>query len=503
MNNRELAQKNIASGLLKLLVSIIMPFIIRTAMLYTLGKEYLGLNSLFTSILSVLNLAELGFSNAIIYSMYKPIAQGDNKKICALLSFYRKIYFAIGIIIFVCGIIITPFITYFINGLWPRDINIYILFLIYLINVCISYWFFAYKTALLNALKRVNIINFVQVFIYMLQYIIQLFILIFVKNYYCYIILTPISTIVINLVIARKASIEFPEYKCDGTIAESDKKMIINNVKGILLYRISETTRNSLDTIVISSFIGLGMVAIYNNYYYIFTAVYGILVTINQGTQAIIGNNLVVKSRENNYLDMNKYHTGIMCLVSWFSVCLICMYQPFMHLWVGDEMKLSNINVILLGLYFYVLNMNNIRNLYFDGKGLWLSGRWTFILEIAGNLILNIVLGKYFGVSGVILATIVTIFIFSGICRTHILYSSYFLCSTKAFWLITGKNVFITMLSLLCTYIVCQLVHIDNGILKIIYNMVVCLIIPNFVLYIFYRNNQMYKSILRQIKRRI
>lgn len=492
MNNSFYVKNNVLSGLLKLFITIILPFLIRTTMIYTLGKEYLGLNSLFTSILSVLNLAELGFSNAIIFCMYEPVAEKNTDKICALLEFYRKIYFIIGLVIFVMGILILPFIKYIIKGTWPNDINIYLLFLIYLCNVCISYWFFAYKSALLNVLKRIDIVNIVQILIYTLQYLIQIFILIVWKNYYAYIVITPICTLIINIQISKQSEKLFPIYKCKGCIDECDKRKIIYSVKNILLYRISEITRNSLDTIVISAFIGLGMVAIYNNYYYIFTAIYGILVTINQGMQAVVGNNLVEKNVCRNYEDMKQYHFNIMWIVSWFTVCLICLYQPFMRIWVGSEMMLSMFNVVLLGLYFYILNMNNIRNLYYDGKGLWGEGRWTYICEILGNLFLNIVLGKVFGVTGIIVATIITILVFSGICRTNILFKYYFRCSVKEFWIFNFKNIGITIVALTITYLICNHLIIENLVIDLMLKLIVCIIIPNFILWCFYRKNKMF-----------
>ena len=113
---------NITSGIIKKIISITLPFLIRTAIIYCLGAEYLGLNSLFTSILSVLNLTELGFSSAIVFCMYKPLAEKNIDLVCGLLTFFKKVYFVMGILILFIGLVLTPFITVFISGT-PINLN--------------------------------------------------------------------------------------------------------------------------------------------------------------------------------------------------------------------------------------------------------------------------------------------------------------------------------------------------------------------------------------------
>ena len=139
------AKRNIIYGTINRLTSLIFPFIIRTVMIYYMGVEYVGLGGLFSSILSFLSLAELGIGTALVYSMYKPIATDDVDSICALLKLYRKLYFIIGCIIFSVGLALAPFLRFIISQDVPDDVNIYILYLIYLLNTVISYWFFGYK----------------------------------------------------------------------------------------------------------------------------------------------------------------------------------------------------------------------------------------------------------------------------------------------------------------------------------------------------------------------
>ena len=142
------AIRNMLWGVLNRIVNIIFPFVLRTVFIYTLGSMYLGLNSLFTSILTVLNLAELGFSSAIVYNMYKTIAENDTESICAIMNYYKKVYRVIGSIVSIVGVSLMPFLRYLINGECPKDINLSILYLLFLGNTVVSYFMFAYKTCI-------------------------------------------------------------------------------------------------------------------------------------------------------------------------------------------------------------------------------------------------------------------------------------------------------------------------------------------------------------------
>ena len=153
------AARNVVFGVIQRAYNMVMPFIMRTAMIYLLGVEYLGLNSLFTSILQVLNLAELGVGSAMVFSMYKPIAADDDKTICALMKLYRFYYRVIGAVVLIAGLIILPFIPKLISGDVPADINVYLLYLLNLLATVFTYWLFAYRNSILNAYQRNDVIS--------------------------------------------------------------------------------------------------------------------------------------------------------------------------------------------------------------------------------------------------------------------------------------------------------------------------------------------------------
>ena len=273
MERRKNTIRNMIWGTLNKLLITLVPFITRTVIINILGTEYLGLNSLFSSVLQILNLTELGISSAIVFFMYKPIAQNDEKRICSLLNLYKKIYRIIGIIILILGLLILPFLDNLISGDIPNDINIYYLYIIYLVNTVITYWLFAYKKSLIEAFQRNDVVSNINSILYILQSLFQIVMICKFKNYYLYVMIMPIITIANNIVCAIYAKRKYPQYIAKGDVDKATKKELKKKVSGLVVYKICTTTRNSLDSIFISAFLGLNMVAIYNNYYLIMNAI--------------------------------------------------------------------------------------------------------------------------------------------------------------------------------------------------------------------------------------
>ena len=339
------ATKNIIFGVILKLYQILVPFFIRTAMIYSLGIEYLGLNSLFTSILQVLNLAELGVGSAMVFSMYKPISEDDDKKICALMQLYKIYYRFIGIVVLVVGLILCPFVPYLIKNDLPKDMNIYILYILNLLATVFSYWLFAYKNSILQAHQRQDIISKVTILVNTIQYILQIIAICVIKNYYLYVVFLLLAQIFINVITAYKSNIMYPQYKAYGKLEKEEIKKINRRVRDLFTAKIGGIIVNSADSIVISSFLGLKVLAIYQNYYYILTAIIGIVGVIFSACTAGIGNSLIVESKEKNYNDLKKFTFIIVWIAGFCASSLMCMFQTFMELWVlhecGDKPEIS------------------------------------------------------------------------------------------------------------------------------------------------------------------
>lgn len=506
MERKKNTIRNIIWGTINKIILTIVPFITRTVIIKILGSEYLGLNSLFTSILQILNLTELGISSAIVYFMYKPIANNDVEKISALLNLYKKLYRLIGAIIFICGIIILPFLDKFISGEVPDNINIYILYIMYLINTVATYWLFAYKKSLLQAFQRNDIVSNVNSILYLVQVVIQMIIIFAWKNYYLYVLIIPIITIVDNIICAVIAKKKYPNYIAKGIVSKETKKELKKKVSGLMVYKICTTTRNSLDSIFISAFLGLNMVGIYNNYYYVLTAVKTFMSVLTSSMLSGIGNSIAVESVEKNYNDMNKFNFMYMLIGGWCTICMLCLYQPFMNVWVGQEYMLDFNCVVLFCIYFYSLCMGDIRATYSDAAGLWWESRYRAILESIFNIVLNYILGKVWGLKGIIVATLISLLVINFAYGSSIIFKYYFKKQKLSEYYISHlKYFFITTVISVITYILCTLIPF-TGILELIIKALICLIVPTGLYIVAYRKNKylidMKNMIIEILKRR-
>ena len=326
----------------------------RTAMIYLMGVQYLGLNSLFTSVLQVLNLAELGVGSAMVYSMYKPIAEDDNTTICALMKLYRTYYRVIGLVIAVVGCALTPFIPNLIKSDVPAGINIYILYLLNLGATVLSYWLFAYKNSILQAHQRVDVVSKVTLITNTIQYGLQLFVLWAFHNYYLYVIVMLATQALTNIVTAVCADRLYPKFKPKGSMPRDEVKWINRRIRDLFTAKLGAVIVNSADTIVISAFLGLTVLAIYQNYYFIITAIIGFVTVIFSSVTAGIGNSLVVETKEKNFSDLLKF-TFIICWISGIcSCCFLNLFQPFMEIWVGKDLMLGFSAVVCFVVYYYV-----------------------------------------------------------------------------------------------------------------------------------------------------
>lgn len=491
--------RNTIWGVLDMVVRQIGPFLVRTVLIYQMSAAYAGLNTLFTSILTVLSLAELGFGSAISYSLYKPIAEDDTDKICALMNLYKKIYRIIGCVVLVIGLALVPALKYIVNTDVPQDVNIYVLYAIYLGNTVVSYFLFAYKNCLLSAHQRLYIISNIGTVLNCLMYISQILVLCTIKNYYVYIIFAPITSILNNVINAYFATKLYPNYKCRGTLDAESKKAITKQVIGIMFNRIGAVTRNSLDSIVLSSYLGLIAVTQYNNYFFIMNAVISILGVISTSIVAGVGNSIVVETVEKNYKDFKKFNFLYMWISGWCTVCLFCLYQPAIKLWLGDSFLYPISHVILFCFYFFLLKVGDINSVYYNAAGLWWYGKIRYIVEAILNLFFNIVMGYFFGAFGVILATIMTIIVFTYWYGSRLVFKYYF--GVQYFGEFIKNNffyLFVTVIACAVTFGICSFIPMEGTRVMqfgmFIVRGIICVIVPNIVLYLFYSRNANYED---------
>lgn len=487
-------KRNIIWGMVYRMITLLLPFVTTTAMIYYMGTIYLGLNSLFASLLQVLGLTELGFGSAMVFSMYRPMAERDTDSVCALLRLYRKIYRIIGGVILLLGMLFLPFLDYVIKGDTPADVNVYILYIIQLLNASLNYFLFSYKGSLLTAGQRVDIFNNISSVAEIALGIAKLLAIILFRNYYVYCILIPVFTILRNILLQITTNRMYPEYQCRGNVSTGEIMDIRRRVTGLFLDRLGNVLCNSLDSIILSAFLGLLVLAKYNNYYYIMNALTTITGVVITSMVASIGNSIVNESTEKNYHDFTIFQFGFMWLISWCTVCLYVLYQPFVELWVGKDLMFSQNIMTVFCIYFFSKEMVEICFAYRQAAGLWWQDRFRPVAESVLNLTLNILLVHFLGVAGVLLSTIFCYVFINAGWGARVLFRYYFIEEKQSSYLL--RLVFfavITCIAAVFTAFLASLVPAE-GIMGLLLKGGLCIVVPNMIFVICYRILPEYKE---------
>lgn len=502
INRTKNAKAGIITGLLSKLLHMGMPFITRTALLYILGTQYLGLNGLFSSLLSFLSLAELGVSNALVYSMYKPVAEEDEKTVCALLNLYRRLFRMIGMVILAAGLSCVPFLRNFISGEVPPDVNLYVLYGIYLGNTVISYFLFAYRGSLLMAHQRLDVTNVIDSTVSAVTWVLQILMLFAFRSYYAFVIFMPVSNIAGNLARLYYTNKLYPQYKPAGKVDPELEASIYQKIKALMGAKISTTVLHSSDNLVISAFIGLTMVTVYGNYHFLMTSIGGFLGIVFSVILPGVGNSLVTETVEKNYRDFKKFVFLNNWIVGWCAVCFACLYQPFMKLWVGEELMLPYSVVALIVLYFVLYQGRKVVVTYKDAAGLWWEDRFRPFVMAGTNLISNLIMVQFIGIWGIILSTILSLLV-SVPWETYTVCKHVFRGGYREYMLDLLRYLVTVAAACAITLGICQIC--SEGIPAILIRGCICVVVPNVIFFLAFRRREEFAEakalVLRFLKR--
>lgn len=387
------------------ILTVVMDFVVKTIFIYVLGNEYLGVNGLFSNIITLLSLADLGIGIAIPYSLYKPLANKDENKIKALMNFYKKIYTIIGIIVLVIGLSLTPFLDLFIKER-PNIPHLELIYILFASHSALSY-FFVYKRFLIESDQKGYIISKITFACSIGLNIVRVILLLLTKNYILFLFCSIIFVIIQNIWYSKKANQLYPYIKDKNNekITSEDKKEIMKNIKALFIYKIGNVAMNGTDNIIISKWIGLITVGIYSNYLLIINSLNNIVSQLFNSITSSIGNLVVTNNNrsKNIYEKLNFFNFYI------YSLCALCLYvliNPFINIWIGEGYLLNNYSAILLSISFYIAGMHAVTNSFRTAYGLFWIAKYRPLIMISLNIIISIILVKPLGVSGVIIGTI-------------------------------------------------------------------------------------------------
>lgn len=399
--------RNLNFSVIYQIVNIIIKFILRTIFIHFLGKEYLGINGLFTSILTVLSLSELGLGTAIIYDMYKPIHDKNTAKITQLFKFYKYIYIVIGTFIFIAGLCLIPFLKYLISDIKYIN-NIYFIYILQLISTSASYFFAQYRTLIdANQLNELNTRNNIRFNI--LRTILQSLALMLFRNYIVYLLIELITQVVSNYFIYLKCKKIFPyiNQKVEK-LPKGDKSHIFKNALSMFSIKIGTTVLNATDNIVISSMISTVVVGIYSNYTLITTVITASTMMISGALQASVGNLCVSSDYEKRIKVFERIRFLYVSIYSIIFCCLIILMNNFITIWIGQDYLLNMGTVFLILLNLYFTGVHQPIEIYIYADGLFRYFKIKPWIEAGINLSLSLILAKYIGILGVLLGTTIS-----------------------------------------------------------------------------------------------
>ena len=450
-------------------VRLLFPFLNRTLFLWLLGPEYLGLNGLFGSVLGVLMLAELGFGMAIICSMYKPIADDDRDLLCAYLRFYRTVYRWVGTAIFAVGLCLLPFRRSLVHGDVPPDVDLYVLYLVHLVNTAGSYFLFAYRGSVLSAHHRNDVLANIRTAVSVVQYIATFLVLRLTRNYYAYVAVTVVFTAVSNLLVFRESRRMFPGIEPRGELPPEKRRQVVSDVKSIFLHKVGGVISYSVDNVVISAFLGLVAVAAYGNYYYVVTSVAGIVGIVYSSMTAGFGNKIHTETKEENFRLFMKMARLAQLLILWCAAMMAALYQPFIVAWTkGDPTLVRHaLTPVLMVLYFYVNQSRQMLLTFKSAAALWRQDRWKPIVGGAVNLASNIAfvvfLPDEYKLDGVVFSTVIGYVFIQIPWEAHVVFTEFFNGGqARAYWRMHAGFALLALALCTVTWGAARLVPLDG-----------------------------------------
>ncbi|MCI8782144.1 MAG: sugar translocase [Dorea sp.] len=439
--------KNVSISLVEQVIVTLLTFITRTVFIYKLGETYLGINGLFSNILSLLSLSDLGVGTAILFSMYKPRANQDYEKVRALLDLYKKIYCFVGMGMAILGLALVPYLKWFISGISNISLEfLSVIYILYLLNTTISY-FYSYKRSILIVEQDNHVISLIQIFTSLMQNLGQIIILILFKNFLMYLLLQILCTLINNIWISKYVNLHY-EYmgKKACPLDNKTKKELKQNIFAMFISKISSVTVSSTDNLLISKFVSTVVLGYYSNYLLIINMLRTVLMKIFEALAGSIGNAVAMKSKEESKEVFDRILFANYWLISIVTICLYTLVNCFIEIWIGKEYLLNQSIVLLLCINFYMRFIRNTQLAFIDAFGLYWEVRWKSIAETILNVVASLVFLLYFrlGIQGILFGTFVSNIFTNFWYEPYLLYLHKFNCELQEYFVNFGKHILIT-----------------------------------------------------------
>ena len=503
--------RNVLSAMIGQLGGILVNLLARVFFLHYLNQTYLGLNGLFTNVLTMPSLVELGVGPAMAYSLYKPLADHDVERLKSHMAFYKKAYVTIGLAIAALGLAFLPFYTVFMDEV-PDIPHLNTIYLLFVANTVVSY-FYSYKRSLIICDQKKYIETAVHYGAYFLLNVVQIIFLALTKNYVVFLMLQVLSTWLENFILARKADKLYPflREKNVRPMDKTDSQVIFRNVAAMSMHKVGAVVVNSTDNILISKLIGLASAGLYSNYY---TIIHPLQTITNQIFESIVASvgNLTATVKDGNVEHLMETFYDVFFFAFWIftfcSICLLNLLHPFIEfMWLRNRgWLLDNATLYVLVLNFYLYGMRRPVLTFRDATGAFWNDRFKPIFESIINLVASILLAKPFGIAGIFLGTLVSTVTTSLWVEPMVLYHNVFYAHMRKYFARFFSYTAVGLVICVITTWLCS--HVGYSLISILPRALICLTVPNLLLLVvFYRTKEFQyfrrlgKTILGKVKR--
>lgn len=451
---------NSSTTLIMRLMYVIFTFATRSLFIRVLGVNYLGLNAIFSNILSMLSLTEMGLNSAVLFSLYSKIANKDEDEIAATINYYKKLYNIIGMIILIIGLLIMPFIKY-IKGIEAVEINYYFVYLLFLIN-SVSTYFISYKNIMLDADQRTYIVSIVKYSVLIATNIVQIITLYFIKNYFMFIWIMIGCNILSNFILMTIVNKKYPFLKRikKKYLEKIERKRILKNCSALFVHRVSGFIVFGTDNLLISYFVNLTSVGLYDNYYIIINNISLVVTELLNAVKASVGKIVAISNKNRSY-EIYKVLQYVCFLIYGFSVaCLYNLISPFITIWLGHGFLLKNSLIIVLLINFYITGMRTVILMYKDANGIFSQDVPKAIAEAVLNFIISILLALRFGLIGIFLGTMLSSLLTSFWVEPYLVFKLYFKRRFIHYWINYIKQVLLLIIVIFFSNIIFNKLYI-------------------------------------------
>ena len=495
----EYSARNTSITLVAQMIAIIMGYVTRMVFTRTLSESYVGINSLFTDILNVLALTELGIGTAISFALYKSIAEGDIERQKSLMRLFQRIYRLVALAVAMAGMLVVPFLGYLIGDAGDVD-HVFLIYLLYLVSSVISY-LFAYKRMLIDAHQRSYISTLYFTFYLVIQYILQIIILITTRSLISVLIVHLLCTLGNNIFLSRKADALYPYLrdKAVEPLPAEERQGIIKNIRAMMMHKFGDVVVNNTDNLLLAGMVGIVSVAKYSNYYLIIGSIRQLLDQTFRGITASVGN---LGATEKNWERVRTIFEVSFFAGQWMygfaSICLFQLLNQFISISFGKNYVFSTPLVFVLCMNFFVTGMRQAVLIFRDSLGLFRYDRYKSLVEALVNLVVSVLLVLRFGVIGVFFGTFIGTMLISFWVEPYVLYKKEFHCPIAPYFGHYAVYSAVVFTVGAITHAVCKLVC-GEGFGAFITKFLICVSLPNLLFLLCYHRTREFRFLWQKL----